>query len=59
MLILVGRAGASAVSGHRLRSQELLYLGGGSLTKNKVGFLNDLGDWEFKTEIKSIFIDMK
>lgn len=42
MLILVGRAGDSAVSGHRLRSQELLYLGGGALTKNKVGFLNDL-----------------
>lgn len=59
MLILVGRARASAVSGHRLRSQELLYLGGSSLTKNKVGFLNDPGDWEFRIEIKSIFIDMK
>lgn len=59
MLILVGRAGDSAVSGHRLRAQELLYLSGGALTKNKVGFLNDLGDWEFRIETKSIFIDMK
>lgn len=52
MLIFVGRAGASA-------SQELLYLGGGALAKNKVGFLNDLGEWVFRIEIKSIFIDMK
>lgn len=40
-------------------SQDLIYLSGGTMRKNKVDFQNYLGDWEFRTEIKSISIEMK
>lgn len=44
MFVLTGRAGASVVSGHSVRSQGLLYLRGVALRKSKVDFLDGLGD---------------
>lgn len=37
--------------GHRVY-QDLFYLDGGALRKNKVDFWNCLGDWGFRIEIK-------